>query len=137
MRILKCLIIFLIFTGIAYAEDTASKQKVYTATVDKDGIQRVEITGGEYYFDPSYIIVKKDTPVEFTIRKTSGVIPHNIVIEAPEAGINIRESISKEPKVIRFTPTKTGKYAVYCDKKLLFFKSHKEKGMEGMLEVVE
>ncbi|MEK7309052.1 MAG: cupredoxin domain-containing protein [Nitrospirota bacterium] len=137
MRILKCLIIFLIFTGIAYAEDTASKQKVYTATVDKDGIQRVEITGGEYYFDPSYIIVKKDTPVEFTIRKTSGVIPHNIVIEAPEAGINIRESISTEPKVIRFTPTKTGKYAVYCDKKLLFFKSHKEKGMEGILEVVE
>lgn len=137
MRILKCLIIFLIFTGIAYAEDTASKQKVYTATVDKDGIQRVEITGGEYYFDPNYIIVKKDTPVEFTIRKISGVIPHNIVIEAPEAGINIRESISKEPKVIRFTPTKTGKYAVYCDKKLLFFKSHKEKGMEGMLEVVE
>ena len=137
MRILKCLIIFLIFTGIAYAEDTASKQKVYTATVDKDGIQRVEITGGEYYFDPSYIIVKKDTPVEFTIRKTSGVIPHNIVIEAPEAGINIRESISKEPKVIRFTPAKTGKYAVYCDKKLLFFQSHREKGMEGILEVVE
>ena len=137
MRILKCLIIFLIFTGIAYAEDAASKQKIYTATVDKDGIQRVEITGGEYYFDPSYIIVKKDTPVEFTIRKTSGVIPHNIVIEAPEAGINIRESISTEPKVIRFTPTKTGKYAVYCDKKLLFFKSHKEKGMEGILEVVE
>ena len=137
MRILKCLIIFLIFTGIAYAEDAAIKQKVYTATVDKDGIQRVEITGGEYYFDPSYIIVKKDTPVEFTIRKTSGVIPHNIVIEAPEAGINIRESISKEPKVIRFTPAKTGKYAVYCDRKLLFFKSHREKGMEGILEVVE
>lgn len=137
MRILKCLIIFLIFTGIAYAEDAASKQKIYTATVDKDGIQRVEITGGEYYFDPNYIIVKKDTPVEFTIRKTSGMIPHNFVIEAPEAGINIRESISKEPKVIRFTPTKTGKYAVYCDKKLLFFKNHKEKGMEGMLEVVE
>ncbi len=137
MRILKCLIIFLIFTGIAYAEDTASEQKVYTATVDKDGIQRVEITGGEYYFDPNYIIVKKDIPVEFTIRKISGIIPHNIVIEAPEAGINIRESISTEPKVIRFTPTKTGKYAVYCDKKLLFFKSHKEKGMEGILEVVE
>lgn len=137
MRILKCLIIFLIFTGIAYAEDAASTQKIYTATVDKDGIQRVEITGGEYYFDPNYIIVKKDTPVEFTIRKTSGIIPHNFVIEAPEAGINIRESISTEPKVLRFTPTKTGKYAVYCDKKLLFFKSHKEKGMEGILEVVE
>lgn len=137
MKILKCLIIFLIFTGIAYAEDAASKQKVYTATVDKDGIQRVEITGGEYYFDPYYIIVKKDIPVEFIVRKISGIIPHNIVIEAPEAGINIRELISKEPKAIRFTPTKAGKYAVYCDKKLLFFKSHKEKGMEGILEVVE
>jgi plastocyanin len=137
MRTIKCLIVFLFLAGLAYAADTAGTKKIFTATIDDNGVQRVEITGGEYYFDPNYIIVKKDVPVEFVVKKVSGFIPHNIVIEAPEAGINFRESLSSDPKVIRFTPTKTGKYAIFCDKKLLFFRSHREKGMEGTLEVVE
>lgn len=137
MRTIKFLIVFLIFTGIAYAEETAGKQKIFTATVDKDGVQKVEIVGGDYYFDPDYIIVKKDIPVEFIVTKKSGIVPHNIVVESPEAGINIRESMSTDPRVIRFTPTKAGKYPVFCDKKLLFFTSHRKKGMEGTIEVVE
>ena len=137
MRTIKFLIVFLIFAGIAYAEDTAGKKKVFTATVDKDGVQKVELVGGDYYFDPNYIIVKKDIPVELIVRKMSGMIPHNIVVESPEAGINIREAMSTDPKVIRFTPTKAGKYPVFCDKKLLFFPSHRKKGMEGTIEVVE
>jgi len=137
MRTVKCLIVILFLAGLAYAADPAGKEKIFTATVDSNGIQRVEITGGEYYFDPNYIIVKKDIPVDFVIKKVSGFIPHNIIIEAPEAGINIRESMTTEAKVIRFTPTKTGKYAIVCDKRFLFFANHKEKGMEGVLEVVE
>jgi plastocyanin len=137
MRTIKFLIVFLIFAGIAYAEETAGKQKVFTATVDKDGVQKVEIVGGDYYFEPNYIIVKKDIPVEFIIIKKSGIVPHNIVVESPEAGINIRESMSTDPKVIHFTPTTAGKYPVFCDKKLLFFPSHRKKGMEGTIEVVE
>lgn len=137
MRRVTCFMVFLLLTGFAHAADTTSTQKIFTATVDNNGVQRVEVTGGEYYFDPNYIIVKKDIPVEFVIKKASGFIPHNIVIEAPEAGINIRESMTSEPKTIRFTPTKAGKYAIVCDKKLLFFASHKDKGMEGTLEVVE
>jgi plastocyanin len=43
----------------------------------------------------------------------------------------------KKPELIKFTPTKIGKYAMYCDKKLLWFKSHRERGMEGVIEVVE
>jgi plastocyanin len=137
MKTIKYLIVFLIFSGIAYAEDTAGKQIIYNANVDTDGVQRVEITGSEYSFNPNYIIVKKDIPVEFIVKKTSGFIPHNIVIESPEAGINIRESMDTDPKVIRFTPTKAGKYPVFCDKRFLFFPSHRKKGMEGIIEVVE
>lgn len=137
MRTLKYLIVFLLFAGLAYAADTAVKQKIFTAAVDSSGVQKVEITGGEYYFDPNYIIVKKDVPVELVIKKVSGIIPHNIIIEAPEAGINIRESMDTKPKAIRFTPTKIGKYEISCDKKFLFFANHKKKGMEGVLEVVE
>jgi len=139
MRTLKYLIVFLLFAGLAYAADKAVEKKIFTATVDSNGVQRVEITGGEYYFDPNYIIVKKDVPVEFVVKKVSSFmpIPHNIKIEAPEAGINFNEDMPKEPKVIRFTPTKAGKYDIICDKKFLFFATHKEKGMEGTLEVVE
>jgi plastocyanin domain-containing protein len=139
MKSLKCIIVILLFAGLAHAADPAGKQKTFIAAVDSSGVQKVEITGGEYYFDPNYIIVKKDFPVEFIVKRMSGLlpIPHDIAIEAPEAGINFREDMPNEPKVIRFTPTKAGKYEITCDKKFLFFESHKEKGMHGMLEVVE
>jgi plastocyanin len=47
------------------------------------------------------------------------------------------EDLAAEPKAVTFTPTAVGKYPFYCRNKLLFFKSHREKGMEGVLEVVE
>lgn len=128
-------ILSLIFVSVGFAQDTG--KKVYRATVDSDGIQRISVLSGEYFYDPDYIIVKVNVPVEITIKKEPGLIPHNIVVKEPEAGIDINESISKEPKVIKFIPLKTGKYQFYCDKRLLFLKSHKERGMEGILEVTE
>jgi plastocyanin len=71
------------------------------------------------------------------ISKEDGFTPHDFIIEAPEAGIEVDESLSSDPKVVKFTPTKVGKYPYYCSKKLLFFEDHREKGMEGVLEVVE
>ena len=67
----------------------------------------------------------------------SGVVPHSLVIQAPEAGITVDERLSPATRIVRFTPTKVGKYPFYCNNKLLFFKSHREKGMEGLLDVVE
>lgn len=115
----------------------AETKKTYRAVPDKDGVQRISVLGGGYYFDPAHIIVRVNTPVELTVRKESGVVPHNIIIKAAEAGIDFEEDLGKEPKKISFTPKKTGKYPIYCSKKLLFFESHREKGMEGLLEVVE
>jgi len=120
--------------GIASAREA---KKTVTATIDADGVQRVEILGGGYFFDPDHVIVKVNVPVELKVRKESGIVPHDFVIKAPEAGIEVEESLSTEPKTIRFTPTRTGIYPMYCSKKLLFFESHREKGMEGELEVVE
>ncbi len=137
MRLINLYAIFLLFAGLAFAEEAVKEKKVFKATVDKDGIQRVDVTAGEFFFDPEHIIVKVNAPVELTVKKQSW-IPHDIVIAAPEAGINIKEGLSKEPKSIKFTPSKTGKYPIYCSKKPpLFGKSHREKGMEGVLEVIE
>jgi len=106
-------------------------------TVDKDGVQRVEILGSDYFFKPAHIIVKVNLPVELKIRKDGYMIPHNIIIDAPEAGIKFNETLSRDPKAVTFTPTRVGTYPMYCDKKPPFMASHREKGMEGMLEVVE
>ena len=126
------------FSAIAAAdEEKPVTEQVFQATVDKDGVQQAEVVGGSYFFTPGRIVVKVNVPVELKVRKGSGVIPHSFVMKAPEAGIDVKVSLAEEPKVVRFTPTKTGLYPFYCDKKLLFFESHREKGMEGILEVVE
>lgn len=135
MRHITFLMLALIITGSVFAQEQG--KKIYKATIDADGIQRVEVLAGSYYFDPNYIIVKVNVPVELKIRKEPGITPHNIVIKEPDAGIDINESLDKEPKLIKFTPMKVGKYPFYCDKRFLFFKSHRERGMEGTLEVVE
>jgi plastocyanin len=125
--------LFIMMLGsIAMAEMEANR-----ATIDDDGVQRVVILGGGYFFKPDHVIVKVNVPVEMVISKEDGFIPHNFIIEAPEAGIEVDESLSSDPKVVRFTPTKVGKYPYYCSKKLLFFEDHREKGMEGVLEVVD
>jgi plastocyanin domain-containing protein len=115
----------------------AEPKEVFTAAIDSDGVQRVEVVGGSYFFKPDYIIVKVNVPVELKVHKESGIAPHDITIKAPEAGIDFKQSLGSEPKVVRFVPTKTGKYPMACSKKIPFLASHREKGMEGTLEVVE
>ncbi len=137
MRYLKPLILFLIILVVYSVNEANAQEKPYKAVKDNDGIQRIEIVGGGYYFDPNHIIVEVNVPVELKVKKDAKfLVPHSIVIKAPEAGIDFSESLKTEPKIIRFTPVKTGKFIFYCDKKLLFFKSHRNKGMEGVLEVI-
>ena len=122
------------------ASGSEPKEKRFVATVGPNGVQQVEIIGGEYYFEPNHIVLKVNVPVEFKVKEakdTSWFIPHDIVVKAPESGIDFKVSLKKEPQSIKFTPTKTGTYPLYCDKKPPFGKSHKDKGMEGVIEVVE
>ncbi len=128
-------VLTLLLVSLGNAQEATEKRVV--ATIDADGIQRVEITGGSYYFDPNVIVVKVNVPVELKVKKAGGSTPHNIVLTAPEAGIDFSESLSTEPKVIKFTPTKVGTYPFACTKKFPFSKSHKDRGMHGVLEVVE
>ena len=67
------------------------------------------------------------------ITMESGMIPHDIELKAPDAGMDLKMDLSSTPQVMRFTPTKTGEFTFYCTKKLLFFESHKDKGMVGTL----
>jgi plastocyanin len=81
--------------------------------------------------------VKVNTPVELKIKKTGGLVSHNLIARSPEAGIDFKLDLEKDLQTVKFTPTKIGKYPIYCDKSFLWFKTHRERGMEGMIEVVE
>ena len=137
MRRLTSLSVVTILLLVFLANNVRTEEKKVVATIGADGVQRVEMVGGSYFFDPNYVIVKVNVPVEMKIRKESGMVPHNFVLKAPEAGMDVTVDLGKEPQTTRFTPTKVGEYPFYCDKKLLFFESHREKGMKGILKVEE
>lgn len=113
----------------------AEKPDIFKATVDKSGVQKINMVGGSYYFKPNDVIVKKNIPVEIVIKKDPGSASHSIVLHAAEAGIDFEVELSTEPQTITFTPTKAGKYPFYCDEG--FIVPHRTKGMEGVLEVTE
>lgn len=127
----------LMVTLTAGALAASAEDALMRVTVDSDGVQRVAIVGGSYFFRPNHIVVKVNVPVELSVRMEPGMIPHSFVLEAPRAGMAIRAELGGEPKKFLFTPSLPGLYPFYCAHKLLFFKSHRERGMEGMLEVVE
>lgn len=136
------LTLFLFCLGIAgyalcRADTTLPEEVVYQATVAADGVQHVRIEGGGDFFKPNHIIVRVNVPLELTVSVAKGFIPHTFVMHSPEAGMVVDEKLSSDAKVIRLTPTAVGKYSFYCKNKLLFFTSHRDKGMKGVLEVVE
>lgn len=118
------------------AATTALAQQAAPVKPDADGVQRIRVTSGGYFFKPDRIVVKAHVPVELLVSRESGITPHNLVIQAKDAGVMIEEELSTEPRRIQFTPSKPGKYPFYCSKKLPFVAGHREKGMEGVLEVV-
>jgi plastocyanin len=114
----------------------AAEPFAFEVPLDPDGIQRTVVEADSYEFIPRHLVVRAGKPVELTVKSVTVLVPHNFLIDDPKSGLAIREEISAGKTVkITFTPTVPGSFAIYCDKKLLFFKSHREKGMEGVLEV--
>lgn len=107
------------------------------AVVGTDGVQRVEISGGSYYFDPGVIVLKVNVPAEITVKKAAGHKSHKIRARSPEAGINFSVPLRQAPRTIRFTPTKVGEYPFWCPVHVPFMKSHRAHGMAGTIRVVE
>ena len=111
-------------------------QHSQTVSTDKDGVQRVTVVAGSYFFKPNHIIVKAGTPVEIVASREAGMVPHDLVIHAPDGSTLVQQDLATEPRKIAFTPRKPGKYPMYCSKKPPLMASHRERGMEGVLEVV-
>ena len=98
--------------------------------------QVVEITLDSYTIKPDRITVKAGDPVILKVKNEASFIPHNLVIKAPHAGVEVKVDVSAgKTGEVRFTPTQPGSYEMLCDKQPPIGKSHKEKGMHGLLVV--
>jgi len=101
-----------------------------------NGVQRVTMMVDSYFYQPKHLVVRAGVPVEIILVSQTILTPHNFVLKEPDAGMSINQEIGAGETVkVSFTPTKPGLFTFYCDKRLLFFKSHRERGMEGTLKV--
>jgi plastocyanin len=98
--------------------------------------QQVTVHLGDYRFQPETIEVVAGRPVELTLINDDKITPHNFTLKEPAAGLDLSANVSGgESITLRFTPQTAGTYPLYCNKKLPFMKSHRERGMEGKLVV--
>ena len=101
-----------------------------------DGVQRATVTLDSYSYTPNHLIVEAGKPVELTLTSVTTIIPHNFIIKDPAGSLSVEQDVSAGKTVtITFTPTQPGTFPIYCDKRLWPLPSHRDKGMEGKLEV--
>lgn len=102
----------------------------------QDGVQRATVIVDSYSYTPNHLVVHVGKPVELILKSVTTITPHNFVLKEPAIGVQVDQTVDHgESATVKFTPAKPGTFTFYCDKKLLFFASHREKGMEGRLEV--
>lgn len=123
----------LVLTGAAQA---ASDAPPSPARLDADGVQRVTLVGGSYFFRPERVSARAGQPLEITLQLEPGIVPHRFVLEGPDGKPLAEVAMGSEPKTLRLT-LPAGDYPFFCPNRLLGFKSHRERGMAGVLEVRE
>ncbi len=101
-----------------------------------DGVLEVQM--GDYKYMPDQIEAVVGQPVKLKLVNLDSFTPHDFVLISPDAGVNVEVDIGPGgTEMVEFTPQKAGSFRFHCSKKLLFFESHEEKGMHGMLIVKE
>lgn len=126
----------LLAVSVSVGAEAADKTAPVTAEIGTDGIQRATLILDSYTFDPAHLVVQAGKPVELTLKNVSTLAPHNFKIDDIAGALYVSQEVKAgRAGAVRFTPTKPGTYAFFCDKKLAFFPSHRTKGMEGVLEV--
>lgn len=120
----------------AVAADAPPSSAPFVVPTGADGVQRATITLDSYSYAPAHLVVEAGKPVEFTLTSVTTIIPHNFIIKDPSAGLSVEHDVSAgKTAIVRFTPSTPGVFPIYCDKRLWPLPSHRDKGMEGTLEV--
>ena len=128
----------LISVGVAIvrAAEPSQPGPPVVISVSEDGVQRATVTLDSYSYSPNHLIVEAGKPVNLTLTSVTTMIPHNFIIKDPAGKLSVEQDVSAGKTVtITFTPTQPGIFPIYCDKRLWPLPSHRDKGMEGTLEV--
>lgn len=121
---------------IVHAAEPSQSSPPVVIPVASDGVQRATVTLDSYSYTPNHLIVEAGKPVELTLTSMTTIIPHNFIIKDPAGSLFVEQDVSAGKTVtIIFTPTQPGTFPIYCDKRLWPLPSHRDKGMEGKLEV--
>jgi heme/copper-type cytochrome/quinol oxidase subunit 2 len=129
-------LIMSISTTIVDAAEPSQSDPPMVIPVAEDGVQRATITLVSYSYAPNHLIVEAGKPVELALISVTTIIPHNFIIKSPTGNLSVEQDVSAGKTVtIRFTPIQPGTFPIYCDKRLWPLPSHRDKGMEGTLEV--
>jgi heme/copper-type cytochrome/quinol oxidase subunit 2 len=121
---------------IVHAAEPYQSDPPMVIPVAADGVQRATVTLDSYSYSPNHLIVEAAKPVELTLTSVTTFTPHNFIIKDPAGSLSVEQNVSAGKTVtITFTPPQPGTFPIYCDKRLWPLPSHRDKGMEGKLEV--
>lgn len=129
-------VLSLMLAALAFGAEPTSIGPPFIVPVDADGVQRTTVILDSYSYAPAYLIVEKGKPVEFTLKSVTTLTPHNFIIKDPAGSLAVEQDVSAgKTATLKFTPMQSGTFPIYCDKRLWPLPSHRDKGMEGKLEV--
>jgi len=122
--------------GLQLPVYAAEPSEPVVVPLSADGVQRTTVILDSYSYTPNHLIVEAGKPVELTLTSVTTFTPHNFIIKDPAGSLSIEQDVSAgKTAIVRFTPTQPGTFPIYCDKRLWPLPSHRDKGMEGKLEV--
>lgn len=126
----------LTLAAVTFAAEPASMGPPFKVPIDSDGVQRTTVILDSYSYQPAHLIVEKGKPVELTLKSVTTLIPHNFIIKDPAGSLSVEQDAGAgKTALLKFTPMQSGTFPIYCDKRLWPLPSHRDKGMEGKLEV--
>ncbi len=110
---------------------------VCRAVSGADTARIISIEIGDYRFQPDTIELRAGEPVRLELTNTDGITPHNFTLKDAAATLDLDIDVAAgKTQVVELIVPVPGTYTFYCDKKLLFMKSHRDHGMEGTLVVI-
>lgn len=100
--------------------------KTTQTTQSSDNQTAITVQGGNFFFKPNEIHVKKGQKVTITFSNSGGI--HDFVID--EFNVRTQPISGGQTATVSFTPDKTGSFEYYCS-----VANHRQMGMKGTLIV--
>lgn len=120
--------------SIVHASDSLGS--AIAVPISPDGVQRATVILDSYSYSPNHLVVENGKPVELTLTSVTTITPHNFIIKDSTGSLSVEQDVGAGRTVMaRFVPTQPGLFSFFCDKRLWPMRSHRDKGMEGLLEV--